>query len=77
MSQPSTQVQPILPSSEVSLVAASRLPLSSNPNLTPQVMTIEDQASASPFTEQPIILLEDQEEPPESPQHPPELPLDE
>ncbi|XP_043983724.1 G2/M phase-specific E3 ubiquitin-protein ligase-like [Gambusia affinis] len=77
VSQPSTQVQPILPSSEVSLVAASRLPLSSNPNLTPQVMTIEDQASASPFTEQPIILLEDQEEPPESPQHPPELPLDE
>ncbi|XP_032402207.1 G2/M phase-specific E3 ubiquitin-protein ligase-like [Xiphophorus hellerii] len=42
-----------------------------------QVMTIEDQASASPFTEQPVILLEDQEEPPESPQHPPELPLDE
>ncbi|XP_013855809.1 G2/M phase-specific E3 ubiquitin-protein ligase [Austrofundulus limnaeus] len=75
VSQPSTQIQPILPSSEVSLVAASGQPLSPHYNLTPHVMTIEEQAPASPFTEQPIIILEDQEEPPESPQHPPELPF--
>ncbi|XP_015259139.1 PREDICTED: G2/M phase-specific E3 ubiquitin-protein ligase-like isoform X4 [Cyprinodon variegatus] len=72
---PSTQVQPDLLSSEVSLVATSRLPLSPHSTLTPQVITIEDQAPTSPLTEQTIILLED-EEPPDS-QHPPELPLDE
>ncbi|XP_054883092.1 G2/M phase-specific E3 ubiquitin-protein ligase-like [Poeciliopsis prolifica] len=74
VSQPSIQAQP---TSEVPVIATSRLPLSPHSNLAPQVMFIEDQAPASPFTELPIILLEDQEEPPESPQHPPELPLDE
>ncbi|XP_030601200.1 uncharacterized protein LOC115791199 isoform X1 [Archocentrus centrarchus] len=74
VSQPSTQVPQHLLSSEVALATASRLPPSPHSNQAPQVITIEDQTPASPFTEQPVIILEDQEEPPESPL---EFPLDE
>ncbi|XP_027892549.1 uncharacterized protein LOC114156365 isoform X3 [Xiphophorus couchianus] len=50
---------------------------SSNPSLDSAITSASNLPPSSPFTEQPIIILEDQKEPPSSPQHPPKLPLDE